>query len=574
MAKKEITKLQENGGFVSGAKTGAGVGIVASAGWAAYTAVMTTHPFGLCCAATYTGLTAVTTVGGGLLNRRAEEAKIEKAEIALKKDISDFVKNILNDNVAQAQDINIWQALCASPKLPCLAKNDKDKIINNVPVVKQILQALVNNENMDNLLPEHYTTIKSKIEQLGGTEKNELLAKFENKFSVKTTQQLNALGKKVDDITKKIETEIMPYIKTLKENIDTVVKEANYNQEDIKVLKDLIGIFENKIDSIENSQEKLTELLVFQEILKPLAEIAQEPEFINSIKALNKGYKIDVDFNKQLKVLQKVLNEKLPDNDAAKERIINFARGYQGALKQVYELAPGFSSSVLSANAGKDAAKLKLFSTAFMGACNAIPYGNIGAVLIGGELSKMTENISADLINKFKLLGEVADGSTDPDNRADSEKKNVALQVINQHVLHMAIHLTEDPYKLEQLEIGKLKDNKKLKDYHKKLLNSFNKISQDIDIINGGEASFGTVSETLHEKILDINPIEEVACRMTASALTTSLPAFMQASKSKTEREATLCTVKYRNILKGNNLRYSNNYLNRPPSSGHNFGNI
>lgn len=557
IAKKKITDLKSNGGFANGATNGAGVGVATSAAWATYTAVMTTHPFGLCCATTYAGLTAMTTIGGGLLNKSSEQEKIKQAETELKKEISRFVTNILNNNFAQAQDINIWQTLCASPKLPCLAKNDKDKIINNIPVVKEVLEALINNANMDNLLPEHYKTIKSKIEQLGGTEKADLLTKFNNKFSVKVTKKLNA-------IETKIEEEVMPHIKSLKDNIDNAVKECNYRPEDVKTLKDLIGIFENKINAIEDTQEKLAELQGFQEILKPLAEIAKEPEFINSIKSLQKGYKIDVDFNRQLKTLQKVLAEKLPHNDAAQQKILNFTRGYQGALSQLYDLAPGFSSSVLQANAGKDATKLKLLSTAFNATCNAIPYGNIGAILIGGELSKMIENQSADLINKFKLLGEVADGETDPDNRTTSEKKNVALQVINQHALHMATHLIEDPQKLEQLEVGKLKDAKKLKDYHKKLLSSFNQVAQDIDMINSGEPSFGTVSEVLHQKIPDITPIEEVACRMTTSSLTTSLPAFMQGNKSRTEREATIRAIQCRNILTGSKSSYSNTYLNKP----------
>ncbi len=128
---------------------------------------MSTHPLCLGCATFYACASGATGVVNGFWNKSSEKEKIEKAEIELKKGISDFVKNILNNNLEQAQDKDIWQTLCTSPKLPCLAKNDKDKIINNIPVVKEVLEALINNDNMDNLLPEHYATIKSKIERLG-----------------------------------------------------------------------------------------------------------------------------------------------------------------------------------------------------------------------------------------------------------------------------------------------------------------------------------------------------------------------------------------------------------------------
>ena len=113
-----------------------------------------------------------------------------------------------------------------------------------------------------------------------------------------------------------------------------------------------------------------------------------------------------------------------------------------------------------------------------------------------------------------------------------------------------------------------------LEDINKKVIDSFNQISQDIDIINGGEASAGIVSEMLHEKIPNITPLEEVSCRMTASSLTTSLPVFMQGTKSRTEREATISAVKYRNILRGNTPNNNNNQAYRPYASNISFGNI
>lgn len=376
----------------------------------------------------------------------------------------------------------------------------------------------------------------------------------------------------MSDVKKDI-SKLNTSIKSLKDNIDDVIKKQNYSSDEVKVLKDLIGVMEDKIDSIENPQERLTELEAFQEILKPLAEIAKEPEFINALKALHKGYKVDVDFNRQLKVLQKILSEKLPLNEVAQKKILNFAKGYQGALSQLYEIAPSFSSSVLSTNVGKNATMIKMVSTALNTACSDIPFAKTGAALICSELDKMATNQSTHLINSVKVLGEVADGQTDPDDRTDIDKKNVALQVINQHVLHMATHLTEDPQKLNQLDEGKVKRTKKIQDYHGKALKALKKISEDIDVINSGESSFGTVSEILHEKIPNITPIEEVACRMTASALTTALPAFMQGSNSRTKQEATLCAVKYRNILRGNTL--SNNNQTQNPYRPHNtFGNI
>ncbi len=331
---------------------------------------------------------------------------------------------------------------------------------------------------------------------------------------------------------------------------------------------------EDKIDAIENPQEKLTELESFQKILKPLAEIAKEPEFINALKALHKGYKIDVDFNRQLKVLKKILSEKLPNNEVAQEKIEKFAKGYQGALSQLYELAPGFSSSVLSTNVGKKSTMIKMLSSALNTACGEVPIAKTGAALIANELNKMAANQSSHIINDIRVLGEVADGQTEPDNRADKDKKNVALQVINQHVLHMATHLCEDPKKLDQLEEEHLKSTKKIKEYHGKALESLRGIAEDINIINSGEASAGTVSEILHQRIEKISPIEEVSCRMTAYALTSALPAFIQGENSRTKREATIRAVECRNILRGNTPNNNNNQAYRPYASHHTFGNI
>jgi hypothetical protein len=335
-----------------------------------------------------------------------------------------------------------------------------------------------------------------------------------------------------------------------------------------------MGVFENKIDAIKDPSEKLAELESFQELLKPLAEIAKEPEFMNALKALHKGYKIDVDFNRQLKVLKRILSEKLPNNEIAQEKIVKFAKGYQGALSQLYELAPGFPSSVLSTNVGKKATMLKMVSTALNTACSEVPVAKTGASLICGELDKMAASQSANIIRDIRALGEVADGQTDPDNRADKDKKNVALQVINQHVLHMATHLSEDPQKLNQLEEGKVQSTKKLTDYHGKALEALRGIAEDINIINSGDASSGTVSEILHEKIENITPIEEASCRMTAYALTSALPVFMHGDKSRTKREATLCAVNYKNIVKVNISNNNNNQGQSPYTPHNHFGNM
>jgi uncharacterized coiled-coil DUF342 family protein len=380
----------------------------------------------------------------------------------------------------------------------------------------------------------------------------------------KKDTNLDQVKKDVSENTSKINDEILPKIESLKDSLDDVIKKLNYSAGEIKILKDLMGGFENKIDAIKDPSEKLVELEAFQELLKPLAEIAKEPEFMNALKALHKGYKIDVDFNRQLKVLKKILSEKLPHNEDAQKKILKFSKGYQGALSQLYELAPGFSSSVLSTNVGKNATMIKMLSTALNTSFGEVPVAKTGAALICSELDKMATNQSARLINHVKVLGEVADGQTEPDDRADIDKKNVALQIINQHVLHMATHLCEDPQKLNKLEEESLKSTKKLKDYHGKALEALARIAEDINIINSGVSSSGTVSTLLHKEIPNITPIEEVSCRMTASALTSALPAFIQGSKSRTKPEATLCAVKYRNILRNNTPSNNNNRTQRP----------
>ena len=385
-------------------------------------------------------------------------------------------------------------------------------------------------------------------------------------------------------------------VKGLQEEVLENAENIGLNADNITKLGALVEKMSKDVGKLSDNQENHKKILQdLQESFKELDEIISDPNKKEALQALLSSETIDREFNDDLMVIQDEIASKIDSSQYPKaaEQIQEFAVSYKAALSKLYDVAPLTLGDTMPFSAGKKAKRIKL-AAQMVGGASAIAaeaggakgvLAGAGGLLIGSKLSQLGHDESKKVVSSMTALGKIVDGSDDdPTRRTPTQQRNIAMKVINLHVMQMAEHFASHPRKIQQLSAGLVDAKKSGANYHRKVVEAFNGIADNINLINQGTASAtsGTSrilhnSRNKHPQIAEItvsSPLEEAASRMTAAALTSNIPSFFAALRphaSHSEQEAAELALAFNILFKADKgtLRGTMpaTVTNQPPTS-------